>query len=117
MKKIAVLRCLKTSASCAGSGCLRAFNERTQAFGRYRGEEVQLGAVWTCNGCGDSLLENQEGLRKKIERMKKMGICALHLAKCTKKADDSGEKRRCPVIQAIADELAGAGIEIVDGTH
>lgn len=28
MKKIAVLRCLRVSASCAGSGCLRAMNEK-----------------------------------------------------------------------------------------
>lgn len=30
MKKIAILRCLKTSASCAGAGCLRAFMKRTK---------------------------------------------------------------------------------------
>lgn len=30
MKKIAILRCLKTSASCAGAGCLRAFYEKTK---------------------------------------------------------------------------------------
>ena len=28
MKKIAVLRCLRVSASCTGSGCLRALNEK-----------------------------------------------------------------------------------------
>ena len=32
MKKIAILRCLKTSASCAGAGCLRAFYEKDKAF-------------------------------------------------------------------------------------
>ena len=31
MKKIAVLRCLRVSASCTGSGCLRALNEKTGA--------------------------------------------------------------------------------------
>ena len=30
MKKIAILRCLKTSASCAGAGCLRAFYEKNK---------------------------------------------------------------------------------------
>ena len=28
MKKIAILRCLKTSASCAGAGCLRPVREQ-----------------------------------------------------------------------------------------
>ena len=70
MKKIAILRCLKTSASCAGAGCLRAFYEKDKAFARYGDEELRLMAMWTCNGCGDSMLENQEGIRKKIERMK-----------------------------------------------
>ena len=32
MKKIAILRCLKTSASCAGAGFLRAFYEKDKAF-------------------------------------------------------------------------------------
>jgi hypothetical protein len=32
MKKIAILRCLKTSASCAGAGCLRALYEKDKAF-------------------------------------------------------------------------------------
>lgn len=59
MKKIAILRCLKTSASCAGTGCFRAFNERSEGFKKYDGEEVQLAAMWICNGCGDSMLEDQ----------------------------------------------------------
>ena len=32
MKKIAILRCLITSASCAGAGCLRALYEKDKAF-------------------------------------------------------------------------------------
>lgn len=52
MKKIAVLRCLRVSASCAGSGCLRALNEKTGAFACYDKDEVlQPVAFWTCNGC------------------------------------------------------------------
>ena len=40
MKKIAVLRCLRVSASCTGSGCLRALNEKTGAFERYGDETL-----------------------------------------------------------------------------
>lgn len=32
MKKIAILRCLIISASCAGAGCLRALYEKDKVF-------------------------------------------------------------------------------------
>ena len=69
MKKIAVLRCLRVSASCTGSGCLRALNEKTGAFERYGDETLQAAAVFTCNGCGENKLPNQEGINKKVERI------------------------------------------------
>ena len=39
MKKIAVLRCLRTSNNCTGSGCLKAFNMLTHGFAVYDAEE------------------------------------------------------------------------------
>ena len=66
MKKIAILRCLKTSASCAGAGCLRAFYEKDKAFAQYGDEELRLMAMWTCNGCGDSKLENRRVSVKRL---------------------------------------------------
>ena len=117
MKKIAILRCLKTSASCAGAGCLRALYEHDKAFAQYGDEELRLMAMWTCNGCGASMLENQEGIRKKIERMKALELDALHISHCTHKKDDEGVKQLCPTIKAIIEELEQAGIKIVDGTH
>lgn len=117
MKKIAILRCLKTSASCAGAGCLRAAYEKTGAFEKYCDEELRVMSVWTCNGCGDSMLENQDGLRKKIERMKALELDALHLSNCTKKKDAEGVKHQCPTITAIAEELREAGIKVEEGTH
>ncbi len=117
MKKIAILRCLKTSASCAGAGCLRAFNEHDKHFAQYGDEELKLMAMWTCNGCGASALENQEGINKKIERMKTLEIDALHISHCTHKKDDNGEKHLCPTIKGICEQMEEAGITIVDGTH
>ncbi len=117
MKKVAILRCLKTSASCAGAGCLRALNEHDKAFAQYGDEELRLMAMWTCNGCGASKLENQEGIRKKIERMKALELDALHISHCTHKKDVEGVKHLCPTIKEIIDELAASGIKIVDGTH
>ena len=117
MKKIAILRCLITSASCAGAGCLRALYEHDKAFAQYGDEELRLMAMWTCNGCGASKLENQEGIRKKIERMKALELDALHISHCTHKKKPDGEKYLCPTIKKIIDELQDAGIPIVDGNH
>lgn len=117
MKKIAVLRCLKTSASCAATGCFTAFNERDKAFKRYEGEDVQLAAMWTCNGCCGDELQNQEGIVTKINRMAKNNISVVHLSSCTKKADENGEKVLCPNIAYIAKRLQALGITIVEGTH
>ena len=89
----------------------------SRAFAEYGDEELRLMAMWTCNGCGDSMLENQEGIRKKIERMKALELDALHISHCTHKKDANGEKHLCPKIKAIIDELQEAGITIVDGTH
>ncbi len=117
MKKIAILRCLKTSASCAGAKCLRVMYDREKNFAQYGEEELRLMAMWTCNGCEGSMLENQEGIAKKINRMKELQLDVLHLSSCTRKKDASGEKHLCPTIKAIADELAASGIKIVQGTH
>ena len=117
MKKVAVLRCLQTSASCAGAGCLRAFNEKTGAFAVYGEQPLQLMAVWTCNGCGNNRLENQEGIEKKIARMQTLEVDVVHLSGCTKKKNAEGERVRCPHITKIAEKLQELGIAIADGTH
>ncbi|MCR5177234.1 MAG: CGGC domain-containing protein [Anaerovibrio sp.] len=117
MKKIAILRCLDTSAACAGTGCLRAFNEKSEGFKGYAGQEVQLAAMWTCNGCGDNKLANQEGIEKKIARMVKNNISAVHVSHCTCKKNAAGEEIRCPVIIDICRKLEVAGVAVIDGTH
>lgn len=117
MKKVAVLRCLITSASCAATGCFKAFNNKDKAFERYQGEDIQMAAMWTCNGCGKSMLENQEGIQKKIDRMSLNEIDVVHLSHCCTKTRDNGEKYLCPRIAKIAAELEANGIEIVNGTH
>ena len=95
MKKIAVLRCLRVSASCAGSGCLRAMNEKTGAFERYGDDDLQSVAFFTCNGCKENKLPNQEGMAKKVERIKKLNPDALHLSNCTMPKDEDGNRVIC----------------------
>ena len=50
-KKIAMLNCLKSNRVCTGAACLKAFNERTDAFAMYQGEEAVVSAFMRCNGC------------------------------------------------------------------
>ena len=87
MKKIAVLRCLRTSNNCTGSGC----------------GDVQMP-------------NNEEGLRKKLDRLVTIGVEAVHLSGCTKKKDAQGEKHECPVITKTAEYLEQQGITVVRGT-
>ena len=47
---------------------VNAFNNKEKAFERYQGEDIQMAAMWTCNGCGKSMLENQEGIEKKFDK-------------------------------------------------
>ncbi|MFV0603290.1 MAG: CGGC domain-containing protein [Phascolarctobacterium faecium] len=92
MKKIAVLRCLRTSNNCTGSGCLKAFNNKTNAFAVYEAEETELAAFLNCSGCCDvQMPNNEEGLRKKLDRLVTIGVEAVHLSGCTKKKDAQGE--------------------------
>lgn len=114
MKKIAILRCLETSKRCTGSGCLKAWNEKTKAFARYAGEEVCLAAFFNCNGCDRDPLTDGEMLRK-LDRLQSMGVTAVHTAGCTVK--DRETRRCCENIEKIAGLLRQRGIEIVPGTH
>ena len=64
MKKIAVLRCLRTSNNCTGSGCLKAFNNKTNAFAVYEAEETELAAFLNCSGCGDVQMQRGRSAQK-----------------------------------------------------
>jgi len=119
MKKIAVIRCLRTSAACGGSGCLRAFQDRTDAFVRYGTENLRLVAFLTCNGCGNiNMPDAVVGMEKKLRRLEKLGVDVVHLSHCTyKKSQKTGERRECPYISGVAEELERRGITVVRGTH
>ncbi len=69
--KIAVLINTDTSYRCTGSGCLKAFTNRIDAFESY-GADAEL--------CGFTHVGGD--LDKKIARFKKNGIEAVHLSSC-----------------------------------
>ncbi len=117
MKRIAILRCLKTSASCTGAGCIKALNNKTGIFEQYGDEELELIACFTCNGCCGETIGDDEKMQKKIERIKTLAPDYVHLSNCCKKKDENGEKLLCPVIKKIAVEFTASGIGVVEGTH
>lgn len=116
MKKIAILRCLRSNDVCTGFACLQAFQHRKGTFERYGDEELELMAYFSCNGCRDVKLK-EEGLAGKLEFLKKLELDAVHVGVCTKHRDKEGNWRKCPIIKDITQELSESGIEIVEGTH
>lgn len=115
MKNVAILRCLKSSASCDGGSCLKYFNNNLGDFSDYAGVEKQLVAMWTCNGCGTSKLENQEGLQRKMDKAKQQDLDMLYVAGCVFKKRSDGSKKLCSIIEKMAAELQTAGVNVVFG--
>lgn len=117
MKKIAILRCLKSNDVCTGAFCLKAFNRKSGKFAEYGGEDLELVAFMTCNGCGTVNLHNEAGLREKLEMIKMISPDVLHVGVCTKQKTGRGKYAVCPHIETILCEIRKLNIKIVDGTH
>lgn len=115
MKKIAILRCLRSEENCTGAACLQAFNERGSQFARYGEEEIQLVAYMTCNGCRKITLGDSSGLEEKIERILSIKPDVVHVGICCKTRTDDNEY--CPEALRLVDIFRNHGIEIVWGTH
>jgi predicted metal-binding protein len=60
--------------TCAGGKCLRALRTREGAFGRYRGQQIELVGYTSCSGCPGGNIESAP------EEMKKNGATVVHLA-------------------------------------
>lgn len=118
MKKVAIIRCLDVSMRCAGAACMKAYNTHTVKFERYGEEPTELFSMMTCNGCGKTA-ENDDSLRKKLDRLASAPVDAVHLSGCTRKKDKANPelKKECPWITQIAAYLEKQGVEVVRGTH
>jgi len=118
MKKIAIIRCLDVSMRCAGVSCMKSFNNHSVKFERYGDEELELVSMMTCNGCGQTV-ENDEGLKKKLDRLAEEPVNAVHFSSCTNKKDKENPevKHRCPWVLKMAEYLESKGVEVVYGTH
>ena len=71
--KIAILVREETALKCTGRGCLKAFQQRKDAFSRYKDEdELELLAFTHVGG----------DLDHKIKKMLKNGVETVHLSTC-----------------------------------
>lgn len=117
MKKIVILRCLQSNDVCTGASCLDALYKRKGSFKQYIGEEVELVAFFSCNGCNDCYLNNQKGLIEKLECILKLHPDSVHLGACTMLKDKQNNLYLCEKIKDICCYLEKHNIKIVQGTH
>jgi len=106
MKRIGIVICQRYG-SCAGGKCFRALEQREGAFGRYRGEDVQVVGYTSCGGCPGGNVEYAPG------EMKRNGAGAVHLATGLLVGYPP-----CPRIFHFLEFIETAfGLEAVPGTH
>lgn len=69
--------------------------------------------LFQCNGCEKSLDED-EGLKKKVERILELQPDSVHVGMCTIKKDI---QKHCETIKNMTQIFKESGIEVVNGTH
>lgn len=112
--KIGILTCLKSNDVCTRAGCLNGFNNRTDFFRDYD-DTVTLGAMMTCNGCGDfnpAEPEDDPGIAEKIARLVLEKIEIVHCGVCRMQAGVE-----CERFGKICSMIEKTGIKVVKGTH
>jgi predicted metal-binding protein len=104
--KIGIIICDRYR-TCAGGKCFRALKEKTGAFSRYEGQEVEIAGYTTCDGCPGGNFENAP------EEMKKNGVNIIHFATGLVVGYPP-----CPYIAQMREFIQKKyGMEVVVGTH
>ena len=77
--KIGILTCSNTTQvlDCPVSACLKDMYDLKGAFARYKGQDVELVGVISCNGC--PTLKGEEVILPKAEAMLHYGANRIHL--------------------------------------
>lgn len=104
MKKIGIINCFEVSKRCSGSGCFKAFNNKTGSFENYDSDSELLSFVH-CNGCSEDSIEQ---VIKKANRMHDIGVTTIHLSSCI--------RSKCPSYNEFVAELSKK-FEVENYTH
>lgn len=112
MTKIGLLTCLRSNDVCPRVGCLEALSAREDYFSVYAAQEIELAAVWTCQGCDNLLLGDESARAEKLQCVLQSGIQTVHIGCCCKR-----DGVWCPEISNIACILEQHGIKVIWGTH
>jgi len=106
MNKIGILLCNKMTYGCAATGCFNAFSKREGAFKIYKDEDVCIGSIFHCNGCGKNFVEEMD---YKFNQLRRADIKAIHMARCI--------AVECSRYDELKSDLIGEGFHVIDGTH
>lgn len=117
MKRIVILRCLRSNNVCTGAACMRAFNTKAVPSPDMARNRWSWKAYWSCNGCGDCRFEHHAGIEEKLERIIGLKPDAVHVGVCVKHRTQDGQVVTCKTIEEICERLEAAGLTIVEGTH
>lgn len=104
MKKIAVLRCFEVSSRCSGSGCVKAFNNKTASFNNYGADSDMVMSI-PCSGCSTDSLKEILNVSKDL---KKQGVETIHLSTCI--------RSKCTYYNEFASELS-KDFQVIGYTH
>ncbi|MEK6977977.1 MAG: CGGC domain-containing protein [Candidatus Hydrothermarchaeota archaeon] len=104
--KIAIVRCDIVSEVCPGMGCLKAFQDRKEAFEGYK--DARLVGFFTCGGCSG------RRVYRLVNTLKRYGIDAVHMSSCMLMTEPF---TRCPNREEIKRSIEALGIKVVEGTH
>jgi predicted metal-binding protein len=115
MKKIVILRCLKSEENCTGAACLKALNNKKAYFSCYADEELELVGFCACNGCETIKFDGTEGMNEKLERILSIRPDTVHIGICCQTR--TSDKNKCAYILEMADFFKRHNIKIVWGTH
>ena len=94
MKKIAVLRCFNVSSKCSGSGCTKAFRNKTASFDDYD-ENAEMIMSIPCSECSEDSIKEVCTSSKELQ---KQGVETIHLSTCI--------KSKCPYYNEFFEELS-----------
>jgi predicted metal-binding protein len=109
--KIGILTCSNTTRvlDCPVSACLKDMHEHKGEFARYKGQDVELVGVISCNGC--PTIKGEEVILPKVEALLHYGANRIHLTYCM--------STLCPFARKYINVIKAKfpSLDVIEGTH